>query len=125
MFYSYHLGIKEKILELDQKILLEERERKIEKLKKFELAASRSTQEQQLRERIERRKTEFEKDQRRKEREEKRRLRKMNKKLERLKEKETVEKVGMSAPGEFIVPSLPKKSKADKPIQVYTHNVRK
>ena len=68
-------GIKEKLLELDQKILMEEKERKFGKIAKLEMDNSRTAEEQELRQRIERRKNDAEKEQRRKEREDKRRLR--------------------------------------------------
>ena len=67
-------AIKEKLLELDQKIMNEEKERKLARLKQIELEASRSSAEQAMRERMEKRKIEAEKEKRRKEREEKRRI---------------------------------------------------
>ena len=68
-------GIKERLLELDQKILTEENERKVAKLEKIEMDAARPEIEKQLRNRIQSRKIEHEKQKRRQEREEKRRLR--------------------------------------------------
>ena len=42
-------AIKERLLEVDQRILQEEQERKMAKVKQIELESSRSTKEQQLR----------------------------------------------------------------------------
>lgn len=119
-------SIKERLIELDQKILNEENERKVAKLEKIEMDAARPEVESQLRQRIQSRKIEHEKQQRRQQREEKRRLRKMNKKLEKLREKEVIEKVGKSSVGEEIqitdldqIPRL-KSTQSKKEIQVYT-----
>ena len=73
--FDFFAGIKEKLLELDQQILNEEKERKFRKIAKLEMDNSRTAEEQELRQRIERRKNDAEKEQRRKEREDKRRLR--------------------------------------------------
>ena len=66
--------------------------------------ANRSEAEQMIRERIERRRVEAEKESRRREREEKRKLKKMSKKLNRLKEQEeekTLREVGFSSLSEL------------------------
>merc|ERR1712106_860323 len=114
--------IKERLLEVDQRILQEEQERKTAKVKQIELESSRSTKEQQLRERLERRKKEQEKEKRRREREEKRRMRKMNKKLEKLKERQTYEKLAHSSLSEVaLVGAKPKEEmikKSNNRIQV-------
>jgi len=116
--------IKERLLEVDQRILQEEQERKMAKIKKVELQSSRSTQEQELRERLERRKKEQEKEKRRKEREEKRRLRKMNKKLEKLKEREDCEKLAHSDLGELALVTKRSKTESGSKIQVLTKHQR-
>jgi len=54
---------------------MEEKERKFGKIAKLEMDNSRTAEEQELRQRIERRKNDAEKEQRRKDREDKRRLR--------------------------------------------------
>merc|ERR1739838_227226 len=97
--------IKERLLEVDQRILQEEQERKMAKIKKVELQSSRSTQEKELR---------------RKEREEKRRLRKMNKKLEKLKEREDCEKLAHSDLGELALVTKRSKTESGSKIQVLT-----
>ena len=88
--YFIIVAINEQLRKLNEKIVEEENERKLEKEKKYELVANRSQAEQKIRERLERRKDDAEKESRRREREEKRKLRKMSKKLNRLKEQEDV-----------------------------------
>lgn len=121
--------IKEKLLELDQKILMEEKERKFGKIAKLEMDNSRTSEEQELRQRIEGRKNEAEKEQRRKEREDKRRLRKMNKKLEKLKERDEIDRLGYSELDSSkrlpACPTLARHSENQKPIKVITKTIPK
>ena len=89
---------------MNEKIVEEENERKLEKEKKYELVANRSQAEQKIRERLEKRKDEAEKEIRRREREEKRKLRKMSKKLNKLKEQEhekNLREVGFTSLGDL------------------------
>lgn len=97
-------SINERLKELNDKIVEEENDRKLEKVKQFELAANRSLAEQKIRDRLERRKDEADKDARRRVREEKRKRRKMSKKLDKLKEQEhekQIREVGLSSLGDL------------------------
>lgn len=125
-------SINEQLRLLNEKIVEEENERKLEKEKKYELVANRSQAEQKIRERLEKRKDEAEKEMRRREREEKRKLRKMSKKLNRLKEQQdekNLREVGFTSLSDLArVSKIRRKSdeyldvphRISRPIQVYT-----